>query len=307
MSLRSISIIGLCFVSALACGACRDADTPDKTANDGGVVLETFPVHGSLGISGLARSDDGTLWALPERDRRMIVIPPSGPITRVAIHGAPEGVDLESLAWIGGATLAFGTESQKADRLTDPIYFGVVGEAGIELKPKLLFDYGAFSTRATRNAGIEALCAAGSKLVAVSEMVLEVGGRRVAPMMVYDLKTGAAQRNTLLLLSEVGKIAGLSCRTMAGSDALEALAIERHFGISMVLRFIIPVGEKDQTLPSEMIFDFGARLTPPPNFEGIEWISEDEALLVSDNQFRTQTGETQLVKVKVPLHNHPAR
>lgn len=303
MSLRSTTALLCFFGPALAFSACRHPEATEAAQTDGGVVLETFPIHGSLGISGLARSDDGTLWALPERDRRMIRIPPSGPITRITISGAPEGVDLESLAWIGGATLAFGTESQKSDRLLDPIYFGVVTESGIELKPKLLFDYGAFSTRATRNAGIEALCAAGSKLVAVSEMVLEVGGRRVAPMMIYDLKTGEAQRNSLQLMSDVGKISGLTCRTRTGSDALEALAIERHFGVSIVLRFVIPAGEKDQILPSEVIFDFGARLTPPPNFEGIEWISEDEALLVSDNQFRAQTGETQLVKLKVPRHN----
>lgn len=288
-------------IALVALSACKDAPS---SLIDGGVNLETFPIGGALGLSGLARTPDGVFWAVPERDRFMLRIPPHGLPEKIPITGAAKGLDLESLAWVGGATLAVGTESTEADRLTDVIYFGLISSTGIELKPRFVFDYGAFSTRAPRNVGVEALCAAEGRLIAGNEIALELRGRRVAPLMVFDLASGESKRYAVALTSKTGKLAGMCCRPTPEHDAIEALAIERHFGVSVIIRFIIPLIDKDQALPSEVVFDFGTRLNPPPNFEGIEWISDDEVILVSDNQYGGMTGETQVVHLPLPLHNH---
>ena len=121
-------------------------------------------------------------------------------------------------------------------------------DTGVALLPRLFFDYGAFSLRAPRNVGVEGLCAAAGKLLAANELVFELRGHRVAPMMLFDLNGGGPPKHfELTLTSKTGKIAGLCCRS--AGEALEVLAIERHFGVSSIIHFSGSVAPFGQTLP----------------------------------------------------------
>lgn len=289
------------FAVVLLCLAGCEASRPATDIHE--LKVSTFPIPGVAGISGIAKDAAGVLYAVPERDRRLARIPVvTGPIELLPIAGAPKGVDLESVAWIDGSTLAFGTESNERDRLTDVIYYGLVSSTGVTLREKFIFDYGAFSVRAQRNQGVEALCSAGKRLIAISELVLERGGKRVAPLISYQLPSGEMTRFLVTLTTSTGKISGATCRPVPHGEAIEVLAIERHYGVGVINRFVVPLGKKDELLPTEQVFDFGSKMNPPPNFEGLTWLSNDEVLLISDNQSGRLTGETQIFRLQLPLY-----
>jgi hypothetical protein len=280
--------------------ACEDAKSVTTAP---ALTVTPFPIPEVAGISGITRDEGGTLYAVPERDRRLARIPVvTGPIELLPIIGAPRGIDLESIAWVGGATLAFGTESNEKERLTDIIYYGLVTSTGIVLKEKFLFDYGAFQARAGRNQGVEALCSAGRRLIAVAEVVFDKGGRRTAPLISFALPSGEQSRFLLELTTSTGKISGMACRAVPHGEALEMLAIERHYAVGVINRYVLPLENKEAVLPAEQVFDFGSKMSPPPNFEAITWLSNDEILIMSDNQSGKVTGETQIVRLTLPLH-----
>ena len=91
-------------VALIVLAGCGKSPGVDPKATHGlfdEIVIDTPP-----GLSGLALDDHDILWAVPERDRKLveITLSPTNGVT-IALHpidGVPDGVDTEGLAWLGG-------------------------------------------------------------------------------------------------------------------------------------------------------------------------------------------------------------
>src|SRR5438477_398046 len=87
-------------------------------------------------------------------------------------------------------------------------------------------------------AGSRAVGATGGRLVAASETVQTIDRRRYAPVGVMNEDGTALRAFRLRLTSPTGAISAMTCRASPGG--IEALAIERHYGVGRLLRFTIP-------------------------------------------------------------------
>ena len=86
------------------------------------------------------------------------------------------------------------------------------------------------------------------------------------------------------MTSKTGKLAALDCRKVDG--AIEALAVERHYGESRLLRFRVPQGTEGQWIEPTVVADVSKLVSPLPNFEGLAWLADGSAVLVADNQYK---------------------
>jgi hypothetical protein len=166
------------------------------------------------GLSGLTRLAEGGLLAVPERTREAVLFAPGGErvLGTVPITGAPEGLDLESVAWMGGDRVALGTESRAAGRVTDLVLLGRLSDDALALDGVIELSWAPFGMRAGSNHGIEGVCAADGTLVAVGEEVGNDQGRRFAPAWIRARQGGVVHTARLLLSSEKGKASGAACR-----------------------------------------------------------------------------------------------
>ena len=77
------------------------------------VTITPFEDNGTRGISGLSEAEDGTLWAVAERQRpRLLRLSADGArvVEKVPVFRVPWGFDLESVDWLDDELLVFGTE-----------------------------------------------------------------------------------------------------------------------------------------------------------------------------------------------------
>jgi hypothetical protein len=65
-----------------------------------------------------------------------------------------------------------------------------------------------------------------------------------------------------------------------------AIAMERHFGISRLLRFEIPLGSEGASIRPEVTADLSTLIDPLPNFEGLVWDGDGTIVLLTDNHYR---------------------
>lgn len=72
------------------------------------------------------------------------------------------------------------------------------------------------------------------------------------------------------------------------------LAVERHFGVSRLLRFTVPAagGDIEPRIDAD-ITEFANSTNL--NFEGAEWGEDGTVILVVDNDYRAITGPNELV------------
>ena len=249
-----------------------------------------------LGLSGLARAPDGTLWAVGERDHVLLGISARDGRTlfRRTIDGIAGDVELESVAWIGNSSLAVGTERTKDGRETDTIYLLDLEADDLRVTGRVELAYELWGIVPRGNQGIEGLCHAESTLLAAAETPGDRDGKRVAAIGRYDTVRGAWTPLWLQLTSDSGKISALDCRTTG--DRLDVLAVERHYGVARILRFAVPRAGESGVLVPEIVLDLAPHRRDTDNIEGIVWVGDRSAVMILDNESGSIAGPNTLIR-----------
>ncbi len=287
----------LCIAALAACG-------PRGGAGPAPVSVPAEALHdqtlGELpaGLSGLTRLAEGGLLAVPERTREAVLFAPGGErvLGTVPITGAPEGLDLESVAWMGGDRVALGTESRAAGRVTDLVLLGRLSDDALALDGVIELSWAPFGMRAGSNHGIEGVCAADGTLVAVGEEVGNDQGRRFAPAWIRARQGGVVHTARLLLSSEKGKASGAACRIDA-EGRIELHVLERHFDTVRVATY--RPSREGGVFEPVAVRDLAAALgDDPPNPEGLAWDPGTGTLwIVTDNDYGGVTGPAHLLRL----------
>lgn len=278
--MRALAAAALVIVAGGGCTK-KEARAPGRV-----LPLETEVV----GLSGLSRDEHGALWAPGEdADAVLRIDPGNGAVTRYPVVGAPEGTDLEALTWVDGTRFVVGTETQEAGRTRDVILDGRLDGNRFRVSPIGHLEYTLWQLTAPDNHGIEGLCQVGGVMVLATELVEETDGRRWAPVGLHDPKTRAWAAHRLALTTETGKLAALDCRDADG--VIEALAVERHYGVSRLLRFRVPHGPIGQRIEPAVAADLSTLISPLPNFEGLVWLEDGSVVLLTDNKYRRVSRE----------------
>ena len=293
----------------LACA--RWSERPPPPVVEAPLALTRSSLAGEApdGLSDLAVDANGHVFAIPERQRVLvpITLDEAGHGTAGAalpLVGIGEDFDTESLAWLPDGKLALGTETQHT-RASDLILVLQLEGGLAKVVDSLSLSYVPWGVMADGNHGLEGLCVAGNTLVAGSEVVVARDGKRLAPLARYDLTRRVWSHHLLELTTATGKISGLTCRV--GPDgAVTAVAIERHYGVARLLRFVVPSAATLQIVKPELRFDLAAHTKPLPNFEGIIFRGEDGFELITDNHTAIRTGPTELASL-VQTRSAPAR
>lgn len=279
------------------------------------------------GISDLAVAKSGnqiTYWLIPERQRGILALSgddvargvagsvarpvgstqiwPTVPVV-TSIRGVPQGLDTEAFAFAAPDRWLMGTESGGSQRTHDAIL--VVEPRGTQgqVTGQIDVPWDLWGLRANSNEGIEGLCSVGNTVLFAGETVGHLpNGARFAPLGRRGAQDDAWTPLFLQLTSQTGKISGLACRTQEnlgdGPKLIEVVAIERHYRVSRILRFVVPFdgGERAIIEPTDS-FDLTNWLDPLPNYEGIAWLGDDALLLISDNSMAVRSGPTEALVV----------
>jgi hypothetical protein len=262
------------------------------------VARTTWPEDTVRGISGLTHRTGSMYLAAPERERYLTPFEVHSrgisPKPNLPLRGVPEGLDIESIAALDNGDVALGTEAKLDGRKVDKILLASIGTTEVQIKGELLFDYTGYGITAEKNRGVEGLCFTDGRLIAAAEQTFERKNRRYAAIQSYDFREKRWARYELPLTTSTGKISALSCRKLP--NAREVFAIERHYEVSRILRFTLPLLDGGGELKSELIMDL-KELFPenPPNFEGIERLDDGRFLLISDNDHGGVQGPTHLI------------
>jgi hypothetical protein len=245
------------------------------------VTLDTDVV----GLSGLTVDEHEAFWAPGEEGEAVIRIDATHfGVTRYPVVGVPSGTDLEAMAWIEGTRFVLGTETQEKGRFRDVILEGRLHGARFEVAPVGDLEYTRWNLTAPDNRGIEGICQSDGVLALATELVEPEGGHRWAPVGIYDRNTQIWTAHRVRLTSKTGKIAAMSCKVIDRS--IIAIAVERHFGVSRLLRFEIPKGPEAQWIEPTLIADLSELFSPLPNFEGLAWLKDGSVVVVEDNRYR---------------------
>ena len=249
----------------LACAGC----TKKEPRGPGRIVSLRTDVSG---LSGLSADEHGALWAPGETaDAVLRIDPATGGVTRYPVSGSPEGAELEAIAWVDETQFIVGTETQEKGRTRD-------------VTPVGHLEYTLWRLTAPDNHGIEGLCYVDGVLVVATELVEERDGKRWAPVGLFETAVQSWTAHRVALTTDSGKLAALDCRPVDG--AIEALAVERHFGVSRLLRFRLPKGDQPRSIEPRVVADLAALVEPLPNFEGLAWLKDGSAVLLTDNKYR---------------------
>lgn len=249
------------------------------------VVIDTPP-----GVSDLAIDPHGTLWAIPERNRELDEIAfPAATVTHHPLDGIPDGIDTESLAWLGEGRFALGTEGA-----TEPT-------AGVTFVERRGDRFVATRTRPLTSAevgvplevnkGAEGICGHDQTvLVAIETVGRLADGTRWAPLawLVDDHVTVTKLR----LTTATGKISALDCH-FAPDGSADIIAIERHFHVAKILSFHATFGAAEIT--PTVVLDLAAVLHNTLNLEGIVRLADGRMVVVNDNQSTTVEGPSELL------------
>ena len=279
--------------------ACHKTD-PDKIA----VALPPTPfdeleVPLPPGTSDLSLDDRGHLWSVAERDREideivLVEAPLAVTITRHPMDGVPDGVDTESLAWLGNGKFSIGTEGQ--DVATAAVMTGQLQADGrITVTPALSFTSDQLGVELVKNHGVEGLCGHGEDLiVGIESFATLPNGARWSPIVrTHAGVVTAVQR--LMLTSDRGKVSALFCE-FAPDGTASVTAIERHYGVSRIITFTSPTTTADIT--PKIALDLWPvvrdRYKQKLNLEGIVTLADARWVMVNDNQGANVDGATKL-------------
>lgn len=297
---RPLSLLGaalpLAFAAAMACGKQPSIDRQRAAALFERVELATAP-----GLSGLAADRSGALWTVAERAAAVyrVVLGEAGApaLQRLEVRGVPSGTDLEGLAVLtedasGPVRFALGTEGQLAGRAA-VLVAERRGDA-LEVVSTIELPSAVVGLELSGNQGAEGVCGAGEVIFAAIEGAGQDQGRRWAP--VVRIVAGVPEATyRVWLTSSVGKLSALDCR-VAADGTVTALAIERHFEVTKLLRFSL--GEARDITP-EVVLDLGPVLRSGLNLEGLAWLDAGplagKVVAAVDNQWRTITGPSELL------------
>jgi len=283
---------------AVALVACSKHD--DKSA----VAIPPAPfdeVEAQLppGTSDLSLADNGHIWAIAERDRVVaeIVLDTGAKTAKVTLHpmdDVPDGVDTEALSWLGGGKFAIGTEGQEQPSAS--VMFGELASDGhLVVHPGIELTDAILGITLVKNHGVEALCGRGDDLlVAIESWGTFSDHARWAPLV--RIHAGAVTGvQKLKLTTATGKISGMTC-TFAPDGTIDAIAIERHYGVSRILTFSVPLGQDVITpqVASDLWPVVRDRYHAKLNLEGIVKLPDGRWVLVNDNQGAQVDGPTKL-------------
>jgi hypothetical protein len=276
---RAAVVVALLF----ACAGC----TKKEPSGPGRIVTLDTDV---AGLSGLTVDEHGAFWASGEDGDAVVRIDPETfGVTRYGVGGGASGTDLEAIAWVDGTWFVLGTETQEKGRLRDVILDGRLDAGRFAVLPIGNLDYARWQLTATDNRGIEGICHVDGLLVLATELVERQRGRRWAPVGMFDPKTQTWAAHRVGLTSKTGKLAAIDCRIVDGS--VEVLAVERHYGVSRLLRFSVPQGPEGQWIEATVAADLSELVSPLPNFEGLAWMQDGSAVLITDNKHRRSPRE----------------
>ncbi len=247
------------------------------------------------GMSGLAVDDHDVIWGVPERDHQLVEMHLAADNTVTLklhpIDGVPDGLDTEGLAWLGGNRFAISTEGQNAP--TASVLYAELRPGTDHLvvtRERPLTDADLGVTLAI-NKGAEGACGAGDDVLIGIESVGRLpDGTRWAP--IARLRGEALTVGKLRLTTETGKVSSLDC-TIDPDGTAHVWAIERHYGVSKILRFTMPLGVGEIT-PAVAI-DMGPILRDSLNLEGIIQLHDGRLVVINDNQGATIKGPTELL------------
>jgi hypothetical protein len=251
------------------------------------------------GISGVARDDRGRLWAVSEERHELVRFEPTwdlATIERFPISGILQGLELESAAWLGAGTFALGTETDD-ERDEDAVLIVRIDGDGARVVASSHVSWRTdLGVAAPHNAGIEGLCAAGGLVLAAGEMVLDGPRRAPLALAAYDGATlGPWRTLSVELTSATGKISALDCAE-GERGSLVVHAVERHYGVTRVLRFTVPETVPSGAIVPEIVSDVSALASDLPNVEGII-VEDDRFVLLSDHDSVQEVGTTEILNV----------
>jgi hypothetical protein len=262
----------------LTCAGC----TKKEPRGPGRIVTLDTDV---VGLSGLTLDEHGAFWAPGEDGGAVIRIDPETfGVARYAVGGGSPKTDLEAMTWVDGTRFVLGTETQDKGRLRDVVLDGRLDGGRFVVASVGHLDYARWNLTAPDNRGIEGICHVDGVLVLATELVERQRGRRWAPLGMFDPKTQTWTAHRVGLTSKTGKLAAIDCRIIDGS--IEALAVERHYGVSRLLRFSVPRGPQGRPIEPTVAADLSESISPLPNFEGLVWMKDGSAVLLTDNQYR---------------------
>ena len=300
------SVILLSFVVCCSSYKWEMDGPPPQSINRTSLILEKYP-----GLSGLTLAPDGTFWAVPERQPTLVplsfdkqTLRPQG--KEIKISTDLNGQDMESVAWLDNQLLAIGLEGPEQNRKSDKILVFRLGESAT-IETTLTLPWSLWDIKAPKNKGIEALCYDQGWLLAGGEPVIEIKDRRAAPLALMPLKTptdnqplttGEWSPYLLWLSTGTGKISAFDCKLEESGKILKIWAIERHYEVARILYFTITLGS-DNTEPIKpvVIADLNRDKKSLPNMEGLVVLSDNNFVIISDNQASGIQGKTEGIVV----------
>ena len=271
-------------------------------------VFEEVPIDAPPGMSDLTIDDRGVMWAIAERDRKVLEIelgksPNPSPgsagarstaeaVRRVIVHpleGVPDGIDTEGIAWLGDGRFAVGTEG--ADLPTASIMFAELHLEHLMVTRTRTLTSQEIGVQLAVNHGVEAVCGRGDELIAAIESVgVLPDGTRYAPLV--RLRGDTLTVTKLKLTTSAGKISALYC-TWGLDGSADVIAIERHYGVSRLLHFTASRGDLEITPKVEL--DLNPILHDALNLEGIVRLPDGRLVAINDNQGARVEGRTELL------------
>ena len=223
--------------------ACRKSRHDKVAVVPPPVAFDEVAVDLPPGMSDLSLDDHEHLWAIAERDRVVAEIvltdnPLAAAVTLHPLDGVRDGLDTESLAWLGGGKFA-GTEGQ--DAATASVMFGELRPDGhIALAQTVPLTNDQLGVELTVNHGAEGMCGHGDDLiVAIETFGTYPNGSRWTPLvrMQAGMVTGVQK---LLLTTDGGKPCSARSRPTAPPTASRSSATTACRGSSRSRRRRVP-------------------------------------------------------------------
>ncbi len=251
------------------------------------------------GLSGLTIDERGVLWAVAERSLKLAAFQSGAVLGVVPLEGFPEDADAESIAYLGEGRFAIGTESVDEERASDHVHLvtleGRLPEATARVTGQVELPYSVLSVSPARNKGIEGLCAVGDTVIAAVEpKLMREDGTCTTALARGELSDTRWTGHDVELTTETGKISALACR--AGPAGIEVFAIERHYEVMRVLRFVVPDAPGDAPIVPEVVVDLAGALEGDPNLEGLALDGAD-FVMINDNHYGERTGPNEEFRV----------
>jgi hypothetical protein len=278
--------LAVLFVLA-ACG--RDQVDRERAAR----LFKEIEVPTAPGLSGLATDDTGGLWTVAERDAKAYRITLDAEdkptLETFTVEGIPPKFDLEGIAWLGGDRVAFGTEG-KIEGVATVLLAERRGTAFV-ISSAIALPETKLGIDLPANHGAEGVCGHGDTILVAIEGAGTMGGKRFAPIV--RITSGQIVHvHRLWLTTKTGKLSALDC-TIAKDGTAEMIAIERHFSVTKILRFKLPLEGGDIT--QTVVLDLGPVLENRLNLEGIATLADGRIVAVVDNQWKQLQGPSVLL------------